>query len=116
MSVLKTLDIFFSKKKLWLQNLKKMHKNLPEFYVDEGVNGMHRLRIEQVEESPSSVRSSIVFKGQRFDTISHTNDIAKKRLFELMLRSMGHREVKERNFARGAIVDGHTRRILIYKL
>ena len=110
-----------------------MHKRLPEFYVDEGVNGMHRLQIEQIVDSqgpevpsqvpsqvpskvPSQMRSSIVFKGQRFDTISHTSDIAKQHLFELMLKNMGHCDVKERNFARGVIVDGCTRRILIYKL
>lgn len=58
-----------------------MHKNRPEFYVDEGANGMHRLQIEQVMESPSEVRSSFAFKGQRFDTISHMSNIAKKRLF-----------------------------------
>jgi hypothetical protein len=93
-----------------------------EFYVDEGVNGMHLISIEQVPHRSNgktsvqtSVKTSVSFKGRHFNDIVHDQILSSRKLFELLLRTIGHHDLRERLFSRAVIIDGAARGVMLYK-
>ena len=91
-----------------------------EFYVDEGVNGMHLIAIEQSGPFRSDMVTTMVttrvsFKDQRVIEIAHKQSVSGRRLFELLLRSIGYYELSSSRFSRAVIIDKVARNVMLYK-
>jgi hypothetical protein len=89
-----------------------------DFYIDEGVNGMHL--VERREQGPwrgDEVQVGLFFKSRPFGDVSYEQNISNRSVFQLLLRKLGYHDVTARHFSKAVITAyGTMRNVLIYKL